>query len=264
MRRGLTWAWIGLSLACLPAVGDEMPVASAPLEYLVGGWKGTAIPQANRLKGWSETHNWAWKFDKGTPVATTVTLDGDKVIKKATLTYDDASKSYRLEGTDSADKAVAFKGKLDTSGKVYPRLAEGMRDKVKERITLRPINSKIRYTMTIDRQEPGAPQFSKYIEVGLTKEGEAFASGGAAATLSTYLPDGPATMADSPQGQAHPHGRNGRRDESRPTARSTSPRPSSRPRPRTSRPPPREEVSTAFDGLVDDPPAKRTRSAIGS
>ena len=53
-------------------------------------------PQANRLKGWEEKHNWAWKFDKGRPVAMTVALDGDKLLKQAALTFDESAPARRL------------------------------------------------------------------------------------------------------------------------------------------------------------------------
>src|SRR5947209_2827889 len=70
--------------ACSPslALGAGIPGELAPLEYLVGGWKGTAVPQANRLKGWQEKHNWAWRFVKGTPVGIRATLENNKVMKE--------------------------------------------------------------------------------------------------------------------------------------------------------------------------------------
>lgn len=257
MRRGSTWAWIGLILAGPPAIGDEVPAAFAPLEYLVGGWKGTGIPRANRLKGWNETHNWAWKFDKGTPVAMTVSLEGDKVIKKATLTYDAASKSYRLAGTDPTDKPVVFTGTLDTSGKVLTLVREGARDKVKERITLRPNSSKIRYTMAVDRQGPGAPQFSKFIEVGVTKEGEAFASGGAAANLpKCIITGGSATMVVSFGGQSYPICCTGCRDEFEADPEKYVAKAKLQTKTADKPKPAPKSDDSAFDGLVDDPPAK--------
>ena len=94
-----------------------IPASFAPFEHFIGAWKGMAIPAANRLKGWPETHLWAWKFIKGEPVGMTLTVEGGKVVAQGQLTYDPASKRYRLEGTDSAGKPVVFLGALDSSGK---------------------------------------------------------------------------------------------------------------------------------------------------
>src|SRR6476646_7706894 len=52
--------------------GREIPEQFAPFEYLIGSWKGAGVPTANRVKGWNETHAWAWKFEKGVPVGMSV------------------------------------------------------------------------------------------------------------------------------------------------------------------------------------------------
>ena len=48
----------------------EIPAAFAPLEYLVGTWKGQGVPKDNsaqQFRGWDEKHAWAWIFDHGKP-----------------------------------------------------------------------------------------------------------------------------------------------------------------------------------------------------
>jgi YHS domain-containing protein len=200
----------------MATAADEVPAPFAPFEYLVGGWKGQGIPQANRLRGWPETHRWAWKFAKGTPVGLAVTLEGDKTLKQGALSYDEASRSYRLEGTDADGKAVAYAGSLDPAGKVLTlnRVGTSPSPGGKERLTLRPNSEKIRYTLVLDRQEPGAPQYSKVIEVGLTREGEAFAAGGASANLpKCIITGGAATMTVSYQGRSYDVCCTGCRDE---------------------------------------------------
>ena len=50
----------------------DIPAALAPLEFLVGSWKGRGVLKNNpaeRFRGWDETHTWAWVFAKGKPVA---------------------------------------------------------------------------------------------------------------------------------------------------------------------------------------------------
>ena len=68
--------------------------------------------------------------------------------------------------------------------------------------------------MWVDHQEPGAPQFKRTIEVGLTKEGEAFAAGGSASDLpKCIITGGASTMTVSYQGKSYPLCCSGCRDE---------------------------------------------------
>src|SRR5690349_16013701 len=94
---GIGVVWLAL-LNSAASAQEQIPAGFEPFEHLVGGWKGTVVPTANRLRGWVVKHNWAWKFDHGKPVAMTLTLDTDKVLKQGTLTYDPATGQYRLEG----------------------------------------------------------------------------------------------------------------------------------------------------------------------
>src|SRR5262249_51807135 len=74
MRRVFLWV-VALGTGFLSGVAVaadaptlEIPEPFARFEHMIGSWKGTAVPAANRLKGWPETHRWAWKFAKGKPV----------------------------------------------------------------------------------------------------------------------------------------------------------------------------------------------------
>src|SRR5580704_14025591 len=107
MLAGLLGAVLGSPAAA--AEGREIPEPLAPLEHMIGSWKGQGIPTANRLRGWPETHMWAWKFAKGVPVGMSLVFTGNKTLAKAELTCADG-KQYRLEGTDPAGKAVVFAG----------------------------------------------------------------------------------------------------------------------------------------------------------
>jgi YHS domain-containing protein len=181
---------------------------------MIGSWKGTAVPSANRLKGWSETHLWAWKFSKGTPVGMTVELRGDKTLASGQLSYVADSKQYRLDGTDPAGKPVAFVGAVDKAGRALVLNRVGAAAGGKDRLTIRPNANLIRYTLDLDHQDPGAPQYSKVIAVGLTKEGESFAAGGSSADLPRcILTGGAATMTVSYQGKSYPICCSGCRDE---------------------------------------------------
>ena len=210
----------GLGLVALGLLGgfaapvDEIPAPFAPFEHMVGAWKGTATPVANRVKGWSEAHSWAWKFAQGKPVAMTVEWQGDKTLTKGQLIYDPSAKKYRLDGSDGSGKPIAFVGALSADGKVLTldKVVTGKADK--ERIIVRPNANKIRYTVQVDRQEVGAPQFKKQIEVGLTKAGESFAAGSGGADLpKCIMTGGASTMTVSYQGKTYPVCCTGCRDE---------------------------------------------------
>src|SRR5947209_15999997 len=86
--------------------GREIPPALAPFEYLVGSWKGAARPAANPIRGWTETHAWAWTFERGVPSGLSVTFEPAKLLKSARLTFDPASKTYTLLGPGPDGKAL--------------------------------------------------------------------------------------------------------------------------------------------------------------
>ncbi len=152
------------SAAVQPAGGEgrDLPPALAPFEFLIGRWKGQGVPRDNpaqRFRGWTETHTWAWVFRGGKPVAMSVALQGGKLFSKGTLRYEPASKQYLLDATKSGDSSqpVPFKGTLDASGKllILQRVEKG----TTERLTLRANSNYVRYTMLLDRKEPGAALF---------------------------------------------------------------------------------------------------------
>ncbi len=194
---------------------DEVPEALIPFEHMIGGWKGIAAPTANRVKGWPESHGWAWKFEKGVPVGISLTLEGDKSLSKGLLTFDPAAKKYHVDGTDPEGKSVAFIGAFSADGKTLTLDRIGATaDGGKERLVVRPNSNKIRYTLQLDRQEKGSPQFKSIISVGLTKEGESFAAGGAEANLPRcILTGGAASMSVSYMGKSYPICCTGCRDE---------------------------------------------------
>ncbi len=205
--------------------GRDIPAAFAPFEYLVGRWKGQGVPKDNpaqRFRGWSESHAWAWIFTKGKPTGLSVAIEGGKVLAAGKLTYDADRNRYRLEGTEPKPGGgpIAFEGALDRLGKTL------VLDEVRStpgagphrgsmRLSLRPNGNFIRYTMWLDRKDPGAVQFSHAIEVGLTKEGESFAAGSASGSdrPKCIVTGGAASMTMTYQGRTFPICCTGCRDE---------------------------------------------------
>ena len=194
----------------------EIPEPFAPIEYLVGRWKGAGVPAANKTRGWEETHAWAWKFEKGKPVGLSLTITGGKALAKGLCTFDASKKQYIMSGTDPSGKPLTFIGGPDKAGKglVLDRLG-GTAAGAKQRITLYPNANFIRYTLKLDEQEAGAPQYKPLIAAGMTKEGESFAAG---STTGADLPKcivtgGAATLSVSYQGASYPLCCTGCRDE---------------------------------------------------
>ncbi len=206
--------------------GDEpraarIPAAFTALEYLAGGWKGpgaTKNDPANKFHGWTEKHGWSWVFKGGSPVALSLSVDGGRVLASGTLTYDPARKVYRLEGVmpPPAGGPIRLEGALDGTGKqlVLESVGKLPRYAGNIRLSIRPNANFIRYTIREDRKEPGGTQYSPFIEVGLTKEGESFASGGASAERAKCIITGAAsTMTVTYQGTSYPVCCTGCRDE---------------------------------------------------
>jgi YHS domain-containing protein len=222
MKRALFWAGLVgtvLGRGAAPRASDAdrpaIPAPLAPLEYLIGDWKGTGVPTANPLKGWIETHHWAWAFAGGSPIGLAVTIEGGRTLARGRLAYDPAARRYRLEGTDPAGKPAAFEGVLDpartalTLDRVGAAPGGG-----KDRLLLFPNSNRVRYSMWLDHREPGAPQYQRSIQVGVTKQGETFAAGGAAADLPRcILTGGAAALKVTYQGRSYPVCCTGCRDE---------------------------------------------------
>ncbi|HEX8204009.1 MAG TPA: hypothetical protein VF590_26270, partial [Isosphaeraceae bacterium] len=154
VTRSLVVVLLGAVLgAARPGEEEAIPAPLAPLEPLVGSWKGTAIPTADRIRGWPERHQWSWKFDRGVPVALTVSIEGGRVLTRALLRHDLATRQYRLEGTDTAGRPADYAGmREETTGALVLDRVGAAPDGSKERLTIRPNSNRIRYTMTVDRQ----------------------------------------------------------------------------------------------------------------
>ena len=222
--RVLTAIALLLSTSSVVAAGQDaakndrdLPAALAPLEYVVGRWKGQGVPRDNpaqRFRGWTETHTWAWVFTTGKPTGLSLTIEGGKFLRQGTLTFDATEKSYRLEGKGSgtAGSPVVLVGKLDSTGKLLT--LESSAGSTRERLSIRANSNYVRYTMILDRKPPGGVAFAPVIEVGLTKEGESFAAGSATVDRpKCIVTGGAATLSVSYQGQNYPICCTGCRDE---------------------------------------------------
>jgi YHS domain-containing protein len=203
----------------------DIPAPFAPLEYLIGRWNGQGIPKDNSAKqfrGWNEIHTWAWKFAQGKPVGFSLTVSGGKVLASAQLTYDQARKLYHLEATQPAPLGkIAFEGTLDKSGKhlVLDHIVAGTKSGKspgKMRLSIWPNANFIRYSMAHEIQEAGSTQFTRLMEIGLTRDGESLGAGAASSTsepAKCIVTGGAASTTVSYQGRTFPVCCSGCRDQ---------------------------------------------------
>jgi YHS domain-containing protein len=200
-------------------VGRDIPPAFSSLEYLVGQWTGQAVPKdsAQSFRGWTEAHSWAWIFTKGRPTGMSVAIRDGKVLADGRLSFDPAGKRYRLEGTAAMPRGgpIAFEGALDGSGKLLVLEQVGTeKGRGQIRLSMRPNSNFIRYTMAVDRKQPGESRFNPSIVVGLTRFGESLAGGSSTSDgPRCIVTGGTATMTISYNGQTFPICCTGCRDE---------------------------------------------------
>jgi YHS domain-containing protein len=254
-----------LSATASAAPDDEVPAPFARFEGMIGGWKGMASPTVNRLKGWQESHSWAWKFVRGNPVGMTLAIEGGKVFTKADLNFDAKTRRYSLAATDPAGKPIVYSGSLSADGKGLVLDRTEPTPEGKERVTIRPNASGVRYTMVVEHQAPGAPQYKKAIEVGLTKEGESFAAGGGASDLpKCIITGGSATLSVMYNGKTYPLCCTGCRDEFNDNPEKYVARLAARAAAEGDKPaatkPAAGRTSGEFEGLVEDQPKAKGKT----
>jgi YHS domain-containing protein len=236
MKRSGRIAIVAASLAVVTTLlfwetagGDEagssdIPAPFAPFEYLVGRWNGHGVPKDNpaqKFRGWSETHTWAWKFAKGKPVGMTIAIEGGKILAKGTLTFEPVRQVYKLEGIEPGPAGVplVFEGTLDKTRKLLAldhsvTGAKAGRSKGTMRLSVWPNANFVRYTMAHDLKEPDSVQFNRLIEVGLTRDGESLAGAVSGSERpKCIVTGGAATMTMTYQGRTFPICCTGCRDE---------------------------------------------------
>ena len=163
------------------------PPPLLPFEYLVGRWNGQGVPKDNpakQFRGWTETHTWAWVFAQGKPVGLAVTIEGGKVLATGKLTYDAAAQalSPRSDRAEAAPEAGSA-SRARSTGRARPgarsiamaeKSAKVCRDVAVVDLAqcqLHPLHDDPR------SQGAGLVQFTRLIEVGLTRDGESLAAG---------------------------------------------------------------------------------------
>jgi hypothetical protein len=208
-----------LSLAVVPA--DESSVAIpeplAAFEPFVGAWKGMGIPAADRLKGWRESHNWAWRFERGRPVGLSWSLDANKILSAVQIDPDPVHKGrYLLTGKNAEGRQIRYAGSMDAAGRVFTfeRADESrVQDGIQERIVIRMQASGARYTVWHETRSSGSSGWKRAIDVNLGRPEDALAAREADQGPKCIVTGGSASMTVSVAGRSLPICCTGCRDE---------------------------------------------------
>ncbi len=96
--------------------GEAAKSALSEFNSLIGGWRGVGQTQRNSTKdAWTETGEWAWKFDKNDKQAAALryVVKNGKQLQSGELTYDAKAKRFTLQATFSGDVRRKYEGKLE-------------------------------------------------------------------------------------------------------------------------------------------------------
>jgi len=173
----------GVILSFSLAVRAETPETKSPREALkpfndlVGAWKGTGIPEGSRSDKdngwWSERLAWQWQF-KGDDAWLIVEIAKGKYYDGGELRYLPDKKRFQLTLDSVNREKHVFEGEFADKKLVVERKDE--KSKETQRLTFRMLHSN-RITYQYEVLASGKTNFAKKYQVGMTKEGVAFASG---------------------------------------------------------------------------------------
>lgn len=205
-----TKALVALTLLCAePTPGQEakgtgdLPSTFQPLAPLIGTWKGQVAPTADRLRGWVETHEWAWAFENEQPVGMSVRFSNSRFFQEGRLSFDSTTERFRLAVKDPSGRTRSYAGAFDpkTRALVLDELEAGPEGP--GRLTIRPNSNKIRYVLWFDRKAPGSPTHTRVLEGNLGRDGVRMA-GGQNQVEECVVTGGTATLTVSYKGKTYP------------------------------------------------------------
>ncbi|WP_020473916.1 YHS domain-containing protein [Zavarzinella formosa] len=145
---------------------------------LVGTWKGAGAPEGSieaRQKGhWSETLTVIWKFAKNDSWLDLQFADG-KLFTKAILKASADGKKWTWTATRPDKTEVVYQGTWD--GKQFSLVRSIPETKMEERLIVSLLHDN-RFIYRTETHKTESTLWTKTFQVGLTKEGVAFAETG--------------------------------------------------------------------------------------
>ena len=148
-------------------------VVLSQYQDLIGGWLGTGQPRRFSMTGaWREKAEWRWKFDRDS-VALEYAVEEGKLLKSALLSYDPATKNFRLktnELTAAKDEVVEREYHGTASGNKLVLESPSKDESDGRQITITLLNEK-RTLVLFERKAPSQNFYTRVAEVGYTREG---------------------------------------------------------------------------------------------
>jgi hypothetical protein len=152
--------------------------------HLIGSWRATGQPEGTfqeKQRGfWTEAQSWEWQF-KGDDAWMKVAIDRGKYFTGGELHYLPGKDRYRLVLTTPAKEVLTFEGVLEQKAPDQDRrlVLERTDDKTKQtqRLVVTFLHSN-RFLYRYEVKAADRPTFKRVYEVGVTKEGVAFAGPG--------------------------------------------------------------------------------------
>ena len=139
---------------------------------LIGGWRGAAQPVRNSTKGaWTENTEWVWDIQKDA-VALRFQVQGGKLLKAGTLTYDPATELYRLRAELAEGGERTYAGKPAGTKLILESPADDAG--WAHRLTINQLNVK-RTLLLLEKRPTDSDRFTRVVEVGYTREGTSLA-----------------------------------------------------------------------------------------
>jgi hypothetical protein len=208
----MKWMRIGLAVVLVVGMGQVLtagePSPKSPKEALkafnplIGSWRATGTPEgtlAEKQRGfWTESMSWEWQF-KGRDAWLEVVLDKGKYFVRGELRYLPARDLYQLAMNTPARETLTFTGPLKERTLTLERVDETKKETQRLVVDLLHEN---RFVYRYEVKPEGRPLFKKVYQVGVTKEGEAFA-GPADTQPECVVSGGRGTIAVSHKGHTY-------------------------------------------------------------
>jgi YHS domain-containing protein len=185
MKRNRVCFVAGIVLLQLPlfatadADKEDPKAALRAFNDLIGVWRGTGTPEGTREEKqrgfWTETLKWSWQF-KANDVALVVAFTKGKYFTSGQLRYLPEKSTYELSLTTPSKEQMVFSGQL--KGRTLTLDRNHAQETQRLIITLLHAN---RFLYSYELKPAGRTRFARVYQVGATKEGVAFASGGSSA-----------------------------------------------------------------------------------
>jgi YHS domain len=145
---------------------------------LIGSWRGTGQPEGTlqeKQRGfWTEEQKWEWQF-KADDAWLKVAIDKGKYFTAGDLRYLPDRDLFRLTLTTPDKETLAFEGPLKDRKLTVERTDDKTKEAQRLVVTLLHAN---RFLYRYEAKPADRPTFKRVYEVGVTKEGVAFAGPG--------------------------------------------------------------------------------------